>query len=81
MRVQRERQLKREGEVTSSSKKGVLGAAFFLTGKISTIEKTDGRRRSTATYCSFSLTDAESMQLIWENDYEFKKAGKKGLFD
>lgn len=79
--VLRERELKRKGELTSSSKKGMLGADFFLTGSIRTIEKTDGRRRSTATYCRFRLTDAESTQIIWENKYEFKKAGKKGLFD
>ena len=76
-----ERDLKRKGEVTASSKKAVLGADYFLTGSIRTIDKTDGKVRSTLTRYEFRLTDAESTQLIWAKDYEVKKTGKKGTYD
>jgi len=79
--ILRERELKRTGEVTASSKKAVLGADYFLTGSIRSIDKGSGRVRSTATFCRFRLTDAESMQIIWEDRYEVKKIGKQGVWD
>ena len=79
--VIRERDMKRAGEVTASSKKAVLGADYFLTGSVSSIDKGDGKWRSTMMRYEFRLTDAESTQLIWANDYEVKKVGKKSLAD
>ncbi|HUW30235.1 MAG TPA: hypothetical protein VM223_01345 [Planctomycetota bacterium] len=79
--VLRERDLKRSGELTSSSKKAVLGADYFLTGSISTIDKTDGKERTTMMRYEFRLTDAESTQIVWVNDYKVKKYGKKGLYE
>ena len=79
--VLRERDLKRSGELTSSSKKAVLGADYFLTGSISTIDKADGGERTTMMRYEFLLTDAESTQIVWANDYKVKKYGKKGLYD
>lgn len=79
--VLRERDLKRKGEITSSARKGVLGADFFLAGSIDALDKTDGKRSSTYTVCTLELTDAESMLLVWADDFEVKKSGKTGLFD
>jgi len=79
--VLRERELKRTGEVTASSKKAVLGADYFLTGSIRSVDKGSGRVRSTATFCRFRLTDAETMQIMWEDSYQVKKIGKQGVWD
>ncbi len=75
--VLRERDLKRKGEITSSARKGVLGADFFLAGSIDALDKTDGKRSSTYTVCTLELTDAESMLLVWADDFKVKKFGKK----
>jgi PBP1b-binding outer membrane lipoprotein LpoB len=79
--VYRERESKRAGEITASTKKAVLGADYFLTGTIRSLDKTDGSMRSTYIVYNFNLTDAESMQIVWENSYKTKKVGKKGLYD
>ena len=79
--IYRERDMKRSGEVAGGPKKAVLGADYFLTGTVSAIDKGDGKWRSTFMRYEFNLTDAESSQLIWANEYEVKKVGKKGMFD
>ena len=79
--VMRERDLKRRGEVTSSSKKAVLGADLFLAGTIRSRDKTDGKIRSTYTVVQFKLTDTESTLLIWSKSYQVKKIGKPGVWD
>jgi len=59
----------------------VLGADYFLTGSIRSVDKGSGRVRSTATFCRFRLTDAETMQIMWEDSYQVKKIGKQGVWD
>lgn len=79
--IEKERVAKRAGQVTSSSSKTKSGADFFLTGKLSSIDKQSGGSRSTYTRYSFRLTDAESTDILWEDEYEVKKVGKAGLYD
>jgi len=79
--VLRERDLKRRGEVTSSSRKAVGGADFFLAGTIRAHDKGSARLRSTYTLVNFNLTDAESMQIIWGKTYKVKKTGKQAIWD
>jgi uncharacterized protein (TIGR02722 family) len=81
MQIQRERDAKRGGKYGSSSKKVLSGADFFLTGKLSSIDKQAGGKRSTYTRYAFRLTDAESSDILWEDEYEVKKVGKAGLYD
>ena len=79
--VQSERALKREGAVGSSGSKVKSGADYFLHGKLQTIDKAAGAYRETYTLYSFRLTDAESGDLVWADDYEIKKLGSAGVYD
>lgn len=79
--IAREREQKRAGQVTSTSSKMKSGADLFLTGKLASIDKVAGSQRSNYTRYSFRLTDAESTDILWEDDYEVKKVGSSGLYD
>jgi uncharacterized protein (TIGR02722 family) len=79
--IAKEREMKRAGEVTSSGSKTRSGADYFLTGKLSSIDKQSGKKRSTYTRYAFRLTDAESTDILWEDEYEVKKVGSAGLYD
>jgi len=79
--ITQEREGKRRGELGSSGSKIRSGADFFLTGKLSSIDKQSGSKRSTYTRYAFRLTDAESTDILWEDEYEVKKVGKAGLYD
>lgn len=76
-----ERSAKRAGRISSSGSRQMLGADYFLTGKLSSIDKQAGGKRSTYTRYAFRLTDAESTAILWEDEYEVKKVGKAGLYD
>lgn len=77
--IQQERKLKREGNVGSSGEKVFSGADYFLTGRAFSLEKRDRGKKDVYYRFSFRLTDAESGDIIWEDEYEFKKAGSFGL--
>lgn len=79
--IMKEREDKRAGQVSSTSSKMRSGADFFLTGKLASIDKVSGKQRSNYTRYSFRLTDAESTDILWEDDYEVKKVGESGLYD
>jgi hypothetical protein len=79
--ILRERDLKRRGQIGSSGEKILLGADYFLTGTISSIDKVSGGKRATFTSYAFRLTDTESSAIIWEDEYDVKKIGKAGVFD
>ena len=79
--VAAERQAKREGVVGSSGAKELSGADYFLTGELGSIDKTVGGTRSTYTRYSFRLTDAESSDILWEDEYEVKKVAHRGVWD
>ncbi len=79
--IQKEREQKRAGEISSQGSKIKSGADFFLTGKLSSIDKVAGSQRSNYTRYTFRLTDAESTDILWEDDYEVKKVGESGLYD
>ena len=79
--VMAERELKRKGLVGATERKIVSGVDFFLTGELNAIDKVEGPTRLTYTRYSFRLTDAESSDIIWEDAYEVKKLGKRGVFD
>jgi PBP1b-binding outer membrane lipoprotein LpoB len=79
--IMAERELKRKGVVGSSDRKVMSGVDFFLTGDLNAIDKVEGPARLTYTRYSFRLTDAESSDIIWEDVYEVKKLGRRGVFD
>ncbi len=76
--LERERELKQTGQVTSSSDPNVVefkGADFFLTGTLQGI--TTRTRAGTSDYIlySFQLIDARTSDIIWEDSAEIKKQG------
>lgn len=79
--IESERENKREGELSMAKQAQKLGADFFLTGKLSSIDKVSGSKRSTYTRYAFRLTDAETTAIIWEDDYEVKKVGQAPVYD
>jgi penicillin-binding protein activator len=79
--ISNERNAKRSGQLGSSGSKIRSGADFFLTGKLSSIDKQSGGKRSTYTRYAFRLTDAESSDILWEDEYEVKKVGSAGWYD
>lgn len=79
--IMKERAEKRKGDLTSSKSAIRSGADYFLTGKLSSIDKVSGGKRSTYTRYAFRLTDTETTDIVWEDDYEVKKVGSAGLYD
>lgn len=76
--IKKERQLKNRGDVTSSERKGLYGADFFLSGLAYSEERRGDGKREVYYRFSFQLTDAETSAIVWEKDYEFKKAASLG---
>ena len=79
--IRAEREAKRRGEFSGKQGGKISGADYFLTGSLDSIDKAAGGKRSTYTRYSFRLTDSESGDIYWEDEYEVKKVGKAGLYD
>ena len=76
--LERERQLKQTGQVTSSSDPNVVefkGADFFLTGKLQGMTTKTKAGTSDYVLYSFQLVDARTSDIIWEDSAEIKKQG------
>lgn len=79
--IDEERDMKRDGEVTFSKQAAKSGIDFFLTGELSSIDKTAGDKRATYTVYTFRLADAETGDIVWEDSYEVKKAVTYGAYE
>ncbi len=76
--LERERQMKQTGQVTSSSdpnKVEFKGADFFLTGTLSGLSTKTSAGTSDYILYSFQLIDARTSEIIWEDSAEMKKQG------
>jgi PBP1b-binding outer membrane lipoprotein LpoB len=76
--LERERQLKQSGQVTSSSDPNVQefkGADFFLTGSLQGLTTHAAAGTSDYVLYSFRLFDARTSDIIWEDSAEIKKQG------
>jgi PBP1b-binding outer membrane lipoprotein LpoB len=76
--LERERQMKQGGQVTSSSDPHIQefkGADFFLTGKLEGMSTRTSKGTSDYILYSFRLTDARTSDIIWEDSAEIKKQG------
>lgn len=76
--LEKERNLKQSGQVTSSSDPKVVefrGADFFLTGKLQGL--TTKTKAGTSDYIlySFQLINARTSEIVWEDMAEIKKQG------
>lgn len=76
--LERERDLKRSGQVTASSDPNVFefrGADYFLTGKLQGLTTKSSQGTSDYILYSFRLTDARTSEIVWESSSEIKKQG------
>lgn len=76
--LERERELKQAGQVTSNSDPNTVefrGADFFLTGKFGALSTRTSRGISDYILYSFQLIDARTSDIIWEGQEEIKKEG------
>jgi len=79
--IDAEREAKRSGAVSTSHVAQLAGVDYFLTGELASIDRTRGGRRSNYTRYAFRLVDAESSDILWEDDYEVKKVASRGAWD
>ena len=78
--LEKERNLKLSGAVTSSSDPNVVefkGADFFLTGKLQGLTTRTSKGTSDYILYSFQLIDARTSDIIWEDSAEIKKQGQE----
>jgi hypothetical protein len=76
--LERERDLKRSGQVTASADPNTVefaGADFFLTGKLDGMTTRTSQGTSDYVLYSFRLTDARTSRIVWEDVAEIKKQG------
>ncbi len=76
--LQRERQMKQSGQVTTTSDPNLVefkGADYFLTGKLSGMSTSAQGGVSDYILYSFQLIDARTSEILWEGQDEIKKQG------
>ncbi|MGO9201621.1 MAG: penicillin-binding protein activator LpoB [Limisphaerales bacterium] len=76
--LERERELKRAGQVTASADPNPVefkGADFFLTGKLQSLTARTGAGTSDYVLYSFELIDARTSEIVWMDQAEIKKQG------
>ena len=76
--LEAERNLKREGAVTSNTDPNVQefrGADYFLTGKLSGMSTRTAAGTSDYVLYSFQLIDSRTSDIIWADQAEIKKQG------
>jgi penicillin-binding protein activator len=76
--LEREREMKRSGQLTSSSDARVQefkGADYFLTGKLSGLSTSSRGGVSDYILYTFQLIDARTGVIVWGGDDEIKKQG------
>lgn len=76
--LERERELKRSGQVTASADPNKVefgGADYFLTGKLDGLTTRTSAGTSDYVLYSFRLTDARTSRIVWEDSAEVKKQG------
>lgn len=77
--VRRERAAKRAGAVTSKEQKGLAGSDLVLKGVIKERVKQAKKLKSVYYLVTFELTDLETSELMWTNDYETKFESEKSV--
>jgi len=76
--LEKERNLKREGSVTSSSDpmtQEFLGANYFLTGTLQGLSTRTSKGTSDYILYAFQLIDVRTSAIVWEDSAEIKKQG------
>ena len=76
--LDKERNLKRAGEVTATadpSKQEFLGADYFLTGELQGLSTRTRAGTSDYVLYAFQLIDVRTSAIVWEDSMEMKKQG------
>ena len=76
--LERERDLKRSGQVQASSNPNVVefkGADYFLTGKLGGLTTRTSQGTGDYILYSFQLINASTSEIVWEDSHEIKKQG------
>jgi len=76
--LEKERDLKRTGQVTASSDPHVVefrGADYLLTGKLEGMSTRTSAGTSDYVLYSFRLVDMRTSEIVWESSAEIKKQG------
>jgi hypothetical protein len=76
--LEKERNRKREGQVTASSDPGIQefrGADYFLTGSLQGLSTRTAAGTSDYILYDFHLIDARTSAIVWEDSAEMKKQG------
>ena len=76
--LEKERNLKREGAVTTGadpSKQEFKGADYFLTGSLEGLSTRTSKGTSDYILYAFQLIDARTSAIVWEDNAEIKKQG------
>jgi len=76
--LEKERDLKRSGQVTASSDPNVVefrGADYFITGTLDGMTTRTSAGTSDYILYSFRLVDARTSEIVWESSAEIKKQG------
>jgi len=76
--LEKERNLKREGAVTSATDPNVQefkGADYFLTGKLTGVPTRTSAGTSDYVLYTFQLIDARTSEIVWADQSEIKKQG------
>ena len=76
--LEKERELKRAGQVTSTTDPKVQefkGADFFLTGKLQGMTTRTKAGTSDYVLYSFQLINPRTSEIVWEDAAEIKKQG------
>lgn len=74
-----ERERKREGVVSSSAKKAIKGINYYITLSISSNTQRSGADASNYMLLTAEMTDMETGEIVWTDDYDFKKVGKANV--
>lgn len=77
--IERERQLKQSGQVTSNydpNETAFKGADYFLTGKLEGLTTRTAAGTSDYILYSFQLIDPRTTDIVWEDSAEMKKQGQ-----
>jgi hypothetical protein len=79
--VRREREAKRSGAVAGkdSMRGAVAGSDYVLKGVIQDRVQQSGRLKSAYYLVTFELTNLETSELVWTNDYETKFESEKSV--
>ncbi len=74
-----ERERKRQGVVSSGQKKALKGIDYYITLSISSLTAQRGGDQSNFVLMTAQMVDMESSEVIWQDDYKFKKVGSRDV--